>query len=89
LGNLRAFSKTYFRSNRVPLLFKQEGKAKDQKKVTSSDFDLILRVIESVEFQNHYKIRLTSEKDEFQLNYPRYIEPGVYKVRSVADVKWE
>jgi hypothetical protein len=45
LGNLRAFSKTYFRSNRVPLLFKQEGKSKDQKKVTSSDFDLILRVI--------------------------------------------
>lgn len=60
LGNLRSFSKTYFRSNRVSLLFKQEGKSKDQKKVTSSDFDLILRVIESVEVQNHYKIRLTS-----------------------------
>jgi hypothetical protein len=63
LANLRAFSRTYFKGNRVPLLFKQEGKAKDPKKVTSSDFDLILRVTECIESLNHFKLRLTNEKD--------------------------
>lgn len=90
LNQLRTFAKTHFAKNRVPVMFKPDAKAKvDPKKPTSSDFDVILRVIDAVEMSNHYKIRLTNEKDEFHLNYTRHIEPGVYKVRSVADVKWE
>jgi len=90
LGHLRSFSKGYFKSNRVPIVFKDGSKGKgDQKKIVSSDFDVILRVIECSEMINHFKLRLTNEKDEFHLNYPRYIEPGVYKLRSVADAKWE
>ncbi len=90
LNHLRTFSKTYFKANKVPVLFKTEpGKGKSEKKQASSDFDMILRVIESVEMANHFKIRLTNEKDEFHLNYTRHIEPGVYKIRSIADVKWE
>ena len=50
---------------------------------------MILRVIETVEMSNHYKVRLTNEKDEFHLNYTRNINPGVYKIRSVAEYKWE
>ena len=67
----------------MPVLFK------DNKKLTSSDFDVILRVTECVEMSNFFKIRLTNEKEEFHLNYTRHINPGVYKVRSVADIKWE
>lgn len=50
---------------------------------------MILRVLECVDQSDHYRIRLTNEKDEFFLNYPRSIHPGVYKIRSVADCKWE
>lgn len=50
---------------------------------------MILRVIECSEVANHFKVRLTNEKDEFHLNYTRHVEPGVYKVRSVAEAKWE
>jgi hypothetical protein len=90
LNQLRAFSKTYFSKNKVPVLFKESGsKKQDPKKITSSDFDMILRVVECVEMTNHFKLRLTNEKDEFHLNYTRHIENGVYKVRSVADIKWE
>ena len=84
LNNLRAFAKGYFKSNKVPLLFKSKDK-----KQSSSDFDMILRVVECESLPSHYKIKLTNEKDEFQLNYPRQVENGVYKVRSIADVKWE
>jgi len=87
INALRAFSKTYFSKHKVPVLFK-EGK-KTAQKLTSSDFDMILRVIETVELQNHYRVRLTNDKDEFLLNYTRSINPGVYKIRSVADYKWE
>ena len=83
LNQLRAFSKTHFSKHKVPILFK------DNKKLTSSDFDVILKVIECAEMSNFYKIRLTNEKEEFHLNYTRHINPGVYKVRSVADIKWE
>jgi hypothetical protein len=91
LNDLRKFSRSYFRSNRVPLMFKQEGKEKkgEAKKVTSSDFDLILRVLDSVEVVNYFRIRLTNDKDEYSLNYPRNVDPGVYKIRSVAEAKWE
>lgn len=91
LLELRKFSRNYFKSNKVPLLFKQEGREKkgEPKKQSSSDFDIILRVVESVEVANHFKIRLTNEKEDYQLNYTRSIEPGVYKIRSVADAKWE
>lgn len=91
LNQLRAFNKQHFKTHRVPIVFKSEpvkGKA-DPKKLTSSDFDMILRVVECVEMANHFKIRLTNEKDEFHLNYTRHVEPGVYKVRSVAEAKWE
>jgi len=57
--------------------------------MTSSDFDIILRVTESVEVVNHFRIRLTNDKDQFILNYTRAVEPGVYKVRSIAEAKWE
>jgi hypothetical protein len=45
--------------------------------------------VECFEVASHFKIRLTNEKEDFQLNYTRRIEPGVYKIRSVADSKWE
>ena len=83
LGQLRAFSKTYFSKHKVPVLFKND------KKQHSSDFDLILRVVDCVEHSNHFKVKLTNEKDEFHLNYIRHVDKGVYKLRSVADVKWE
>ncbi len=91
IADLRKHSKTFFKNNKVPLLFKQEGKEKkgDPKKVTSSDFDIILRVVESNEIATHFRIKLTNEKEDYVLNYTRNIEPGVYKIRSVADVKWE
>ena len=38
---------------------------------------------------SYSRIKLTNDKDHFEINYPRSIEAGVYKVRSVADVKWE
>jgi hypothetical protein len=64
LGHLRIYSKTYFKSNKVPVLFKQEGKEgkgkADQKKITSSDFDVILRVVECTDATNHFKLRLTN-----------------------------
>ena len=69
LSELRKFSKTYFKSNRVPVLFKQETGGKESKAkgntkiVTSSDFDIILRVIESLEVVNHFRIRLTNERE--------------------------
>lgn len=50
---------------------------------------MILRVVECQDAYTHFKLRLTNEKDEFHLNYMRYVEPGVYKVRSVAEAKWE
>lgn len=91
ITDLRKYSKTYFKNNRVPVLFKQEGKEKkgEPKRVSSSDFDVILRVVESQEVASHFKVRLTNEKDDYVLNYTRSIEPGVYKLRSVADVRWE
>ncbi len=90
IGDLRKYSKEFFKNSRVPLLFKSEGKEKKgEKKITSSDFDIILRVIESLEAPSHFKIRLTNQKEEYQLNYTRSIEPGVYKIRSVADAKWD
>lgn len=85
LNNLRAFSKSHFKTNRVPLYFKSSKDKKD----LSSDFDVILRVQECEGQASHYKIKLTNDKDEFHLNYPRHIENGVYKLRSVADLKWE
>jgi hypothetical protein len=84
LNNLRSFSKGYFKNNKVPLLFKSKDK-----KQASSDFDMILRVQECETLPNHYKLRLTNDKEEFHLNYPRHVEPGVYKVRSIAEAKWE
>jgi hypothetical protein len=50
ITELRKFSRTHFKTNKVPLLFKQEGKEKkgEPKRVTSSDFDVILRVVESL-----------------------------------------
>ena len=83
LIQLRSFSKTYFSKHKVPVLFKND------KKQHSSDFDVILRVSACEEMSNHFKLRLTNEKDEFHLNYTRHIDNGVFKVRSVADVKWE
>ena len=38
---------------------------------------------------NFFKFKLTNDKEEFHLNYTRHISNGVYKVRSVADIKWE
>lgn len=75
ITDLRKHSKTYFKANRVPVLFKQEGKEKkgEAKKVTSSDFDVILRVVDSQEVASHFKIRLTNDKDDYQLNYTRGI----------------
>lgn len=83
LSQLRAFSKTHFSKNRVPVL------SKNDKKVSSSDCDVVLRVVECLEMSNHCKLKLTNGKDEFHLNYTRRIENGVYKVRSVADFSWE
>lgn len=62
LGHLRTFSKSYFKNNKVPVLFKQEGsKGKaDPKKITSSDFDVILRVVECFDTHAHFKLRLTN-----------------------------
>ena len=85
LNNLRTFSKGHFSKTKVPVLFKDK---KGAGKVTSSDFDIILRVTESEESGDHYKLKLTNDKDVFHLNYTRHIDPGVYKIRSVADVKW-
>ena len=42
-----------------------------------------------MEMSNFFKIKLTNDKEEFHLNYTRHISNGVYKVRSVADIKWE
>jgi hypothetical protein len=50
---------------------------------------LIFRVVESIDVFGLYKIILTNEKDEFHMNFTRPIEPGVYKVRSIAQAKWE
>lgn len=83
LNQLRSFSKTHFSKNKVPVLFKND------KKQSSSDFDVILKVVDCIEASNHFKLKLTNEKDEFHLNYTRHINKGVYKVRSIADVKWE
>ena len=86
LNVLRKYSEDYFSKHKVPVLFKQEGaKSKsDPKKVNSSDFDIILRVVDSVEMTNHFRLKLTDDKSEFHLNYTRDIAPGVYKIRSVA-----
>jgi len=70
LGELRKFSKTHFKNTRVPVLFRndnlpKEGKGKAAvKSVTSSDFDIILRVVESVDAVTHFKIRLTANDKE-------------------------
>ena len=87
LNVLRNFSKTYFSKHKVPILFRQEGaKSKsDPNKVVSSDFDIILRVVESIEMPNHFRLKLTDEKSVFHLNYTRDIAPGIYKIRSVAE----
>lgn len=45
--------------------------------------------MESVEVSNHFRICLTNDKEDYQLNYTRSIEPGVYKIRSVAETKWD
>lgn len=88
LNALRKFSHDHFRKNRVPVLFKSEPK-KGEKKITSSDFDMILKVEQSDASANHYKIQLTDNKEQFRLSYPRHIEKGVYKIRSVAGASWE
>ena len=88
LNNLRSFSKIHFSKNKVPVLFKDSKKG-GSNKITSSDFDIILRVTECLESGDHFKLKLTNEKDIFHLNYTRYIDPGVYKIRSVADVQWQ
>ena len=85
LNALRKHSNDHFRKNKVPVLFKNDSK----KKVVSSDFDMILRVENSEPSGDHYKIQLTDSKEQFKLSYPRNIDKGVYKIRSVAGASWE
>lgn len=46
-------------------MFKGEGqsKSKDTKKVSSTDFDMILRVVDCVETASHFKVKLSNEKE--------------------------
>jgi hypothetical protein len=79
INTLRKFAKTHFKAESIPLYSNSSKQA--------SDFDVILRVTESVESDNGtWKITLTDAKNNaFIMNHNRNITSGVYKIRSIAD----
>ena len=80
IRELRKFSQNYFKKNSVPLYNKNSKK--------SSDFDLILEVTSSEKLNEGFKLFLTDRQNDFELNYRYSVEPGIYKVRSIADFNW-
>ena len=76
---LRKFSQTYFKKNNVPVY------AKSGKK--SSDFDLLLEVEECEKLETEgFKVKMSNSVNNFEMNYCYELEPGVYKLRSIADI---
>jgi hypothetical protein len=61
---LRKFSSNYFTVNKVPVFVKDAGKDSKGKVSgkTSSDFDLILRVVGWEQVGTYYRIKLTNEE---------------------------
>lgn len=81
IKELRKFSQGHFKKNSIPLYTKGSK--------LSSDFDLILKVEGSEKLEtNGYKIHMTNTVNEFEINYNFEVNPGVYKIRSIADFSW-